>query len=79
MRAVKLKNLETAQEATLEVKCVFIAIGHTPNTAVFWSKLATDKSGYLLKKDGSLMDVPGVFAAGDVLDPYYPQAVTAAG
>lgn len=79
MRAVRLKNLETGEESTLEVKCAFIAIGHTPNTAPFRSSLATDKNGYLLKKDGTLTDIPGVFAAGDVVDPSYRQAVTAAG
>lgn len=79
MRGVILKNVETNQETTLGVKCVFIAIGHTPNTTAFASKLATDKSGYLLKKHGSLTDIPGIFAAGDVVDPFYRQAVTAAG
>jgi thioredoxin reductase (NADPH) len=79
MRAVKLKNLETGEESTLEVKCVFIAIGHTPNTAAFSKSLPTDKGGYLVKKHGSLTDIPGVFAAGDVVDPFYRQAVTAAG
>jgi len=79
MRGVRLKNLETGEESTLEVKCAFIAIGHTPNTAPFRSWLPTDKNGYLLKKDGSLTEIPGVFAAGDVVDPFYRQAVTAAG
>jgi thioredoxin reductase (NADPH) len=79
MRAVKLKNLETTEESILEVKCAFIAIGHTPNTAAFRDSLPTDNNGYLLKKHGSLTDIPGVFAAGDVVDPFYRQAVTAAG
>jgi thioredoxin reductase (NADPH) len=79
MRAVKLKNIETNEESTLDVKCVFIAIGHTPNTDAFRSWLPTDKNGYLLKKQGSVTEIPGVFAAGDVVDPYYRQAVTAAG
>src|SRR5258707_6744676 len=79
MHGVKLKNLETEEESTLEVKCAFIAIGHTPNTAPFRSWLPTDKNGYLLKKDGSFTEIPGAFAAGDVVDPYYRQAVTAAG
>ena len=79
MRAVNLRNLATDEESTLEVKCVFVAIGHTPNTAAFSKTLPTDKNGYLIKKHGSLTDIPGVFAAGDVVDPYYRQAVTAAG
>ena len=79
MRAVKLKNVETGEDSTLEVKCVFVAIGHTPNTAAFSSTLPTDKNGYLVKKHGSYTDIPGVFAAGDVVDPFYRQAVTAAG
>jgi thioredoxin reductase (NADPH) len=79
MRAVNLKNLATDEESTLEVKCVFVAIGHSPNTAAFSKTLPTDKNGYLIKKHGSLTDIPGVFAAGDVVDPFYRQAVTAAG
>lgn len=79
MHAVRLKNIATNEESTLEVKCAFIAIGHTPNTDAFRKSLPTDKNGYLLKKHGSLTEIPGVFAAGDVVDPYYRQAVTAAG
>jgi thioredoxin reductase (NADPH) len=79
MRAVRLQNLVTKEERILEVKCVFIAIGHTPNTVAFQRTLPTDKNGYLLKKHGSSTEVPGVFAAGDVVDPHYRQAVTAAG
>jgi thioredoxin reductase (NADPH) len=79
MHAVRLKNIETNEESTLEVKCVFIAIGHTPNTDAFRKSLPTDKNGYLLKKHGSLTEIPGVVAAGDGVDPYYRQAVTAAG
>jgi thioredoxin reductase (NADPH) len=79
MRAVRLQNLVTKEESILEVKCVFIAIGHTPNTVAFQKALPTDKAGYLVKKHGSLTEIPGVFAAGDVVDPHYRQAVTAAG
>ena len=61
------------------VKCVFIAIGHTPNTAPFRGKLEMDANGYLIHQHGSLTNVPGVFAAGDVVDPHYRQAITAAG
>ncbi len=79
MRAVRLKNLKTGAESELEVKCVFVAIGHTPNTAPFRGRLDMDGNGYLLQKNGTHTNVPGVFAAGDVADHIYRQAVTAAG
>ncbi len=80
MRAVKLKNLVTGEESELEVKCVFVAIGHTPNTAPFKGVLDLDENGYLLQRDGiTATNVPGVFAAGDVSDHRYRQAVTASG
>ena len=79
VRAVKLKNVETGQHSELEVKCVFVAIGHTPNTAPFRGKLNMDDSGYLIRHSGTLTNIPGVFAAGDVADHIYRQAITAAG
>ncbi|MEK0451101.1 MAG: Thioredoxin reductase [Verrucomicrobiota bacterium] len=80
MRAVKLKNLVSGEESELEVKCVFVAIGHTPNTAPFKGVLDLDENGYLLQKPGSTAtNVPGVFAAGDVSDHRYRQAITASG
>ena len=80
MRAVKLKNLVTNAESELEVKCVFVAIGHTPNTAPFKGILDLDENGYLLQQPGSTAtNVPGVFAAGDVSDHRYRQAITASG
>ena len=79
VRAVKLRNVQTGAESELEVKCVFVAIGHDPNTAAFRGKLDTDENGYLLQKDGTHTNVPGVFAAGDVADHVYRQAITAAG
>lgn len=79
MRAVQLENLETGEKRELAVRCVFVAIGHTPNTAPFAGKLETDEHGYLLQKRGTETSVPGVFAAGDVADPIYRQAITAAG
>lgn len=79
MCGVKLRNVETNEESELEVKCVFVAIGHTPNTQPFRGKLPLDDNGYLLRTTGSHTEVPGVFAAGDVSDHVYRQAVTAAG
>ena len=80
MRAVKLRNLADGSERELEVKCVFVAIGHTPNTAPFKGILDMDENGYLLQFGGTTAtNVPGVFAAGDVSDHRYRQAVTAAG
>jgi thioredoxin reductase (NADPH) len=79
MRAVGLRNVQTGEERELEVKCVFVAIGHTPNTTPFRGKLDMDAEGYLLQHNGTHTNIPGVFAAGDVADRVYRQAVTAAG
>lgn len=79
VRAVQLQNVKTGATRELEVKCVFVAIGHTPNTAPFEGKLEMDASGYLLRRQGTQTNIPGVFAAGDVADPVYRQAITAAG
>ena len=79
MRALTIKDALTGAERELEVKCVFVAIGHTPNTAPFKGKLDMDADGYLLQHSGTRTNVPGVFAAGDVADRTYRQAVTAAG
>jgi len=78
--AATVRNLKTGE--TSEVACggIFMAIGHTPNTAVFAGQLKSDEQGYLLVHDGtSATSVPGVFAAGDVADHRYRQAITAAG
>lgn len=77
---VRVKNLKTGAEQLLEATGYFVAIGHRPNTAFLGGQLATDPNGYLVV-DGatSMTSVPGVFAAGDVHDPRYRQAVTAAG
>jgi thioredoxin reductase (NADPH) len=79
VESVKLRNTQTNEITTLPVEGVFIAIGHDPNTNVFRGKLDMDENGYLITRHGSQTNVPGVFAAGDVQDHHYRQAVTAAG
>ena len=77
--ALVLKNTQTGASSELAVDGVFIGIGHVPNTALFKGQLAMHDNGYLKTHDGSRTSVPGVFAAGDVQDHVYRQAVTAAG
>lgn len=77
---VILKNVKTGEKVLHECEGVFIAIGHQPNTGLFKGVLDTDESGYLIVKPGSTYtNIEGVFAAGDVSDKTYRQAVTAAG
>lgn len=77
---LKLKNVKTNVVTQRPVKGLFMGIGHTPNTELFKGYLKVDDKGYLLTKPGSTCtDIPGVFAAGDVADHTYRQAVTAAG
>ncbi len=78
-QAVVINN-QTNEEKTLEVDGIFIAIGHSPNTDAFKGKLEMDETGYLIVRPFSTeTNIPGVFAAGDVADKKYRQAVTAAG
>ncbi|TSA29910.1 MAG: thioredoxin-disulfide reductase [Verrucomicrobiaceae bacterium] len=79
VRGVRLRDTKTGAESELEVKCVFVAIGHEPNTAAFRGILGTDENGYLVQTAGTATNIPGVFAAGDVADHVYRQAITAAG
>lgn len=78
---IRLRDTKTGKEQDLEVGGLFVAIGHTPNTAFLEGKLALDETGYLLAPVPwrTHTSVPGIFAAGDVMDSYYRQAVTAAG
>jgi thioredoxin reductase (NADPH) len=80
MRAVVIRDVETGETRELEADGLFVAIGHDPNTALFLDQLDHDEAGYLVTKPRSTeTNVPGVFAAGDVQDHTYRQAVTAAG
>ena len=79
VESVTLRNVETNQTEKVEVEGVFVAIGHDPNTKVFQGKLAMDDAGYIATHNGPMTSVEGVFAAGDVQDHRYRQAITAAG
>ena len=76
---VTIRNIANGEIKTLDVEGLFVAIGHTPNTSLFVDKLALDTNGYIVPKGGSRTSVAGVFAAGDVQDHTYRQAITAAG
>jgi len=76
---IVVRNLKTGKLIDVPLDGVFIAIGHTPNTALFRGQIELDESGYIVTHHGSKTSCPGVFAAGDVQDHVYRQAVTAAG
>jgi len=77
--SIVVRNLKTGKHTELPLHGVFIAIGHTPNTELFRGQIELDETGYIKTHHGSRTSVPGVFAAGDVQDHIYRQAVTAAG
>lgn len=80
LTGVKLKNVKTNEIIDMPIDGVFLAIGHTPNTDLFKNVIETDEVGYIITKGKSTYtNIPGVFACGDVQDPVYRQAVTAAG
>lgn len=76
---VRLQNVTTRKTSELSTAGVFIAIGHSPNTNLFKGKIEMDEKGYICTRNGTATNAPGVFAAGDVQDSKYRQAVTAAG
>src|SRR2546421_7910287 len=76
---VRLKNLKTEKETTLDSAGLFVAIGHIPNTQLFPGVIDMDEMGYIIPKRGAATNVPGVFVAGECADHVYPQAVSAAG
>jgi thioredoxin reductase (NADPH) len=76
---IVVRNLKTGHLSELPLDGVFIAIGHTPNTALFKGQLELDANGYIVTREGTRTNISGVFAAGDVQDHIYRQAVTAAG
>jgi len=80
VKGISINNKKTNKSKSIDLDGVFIAIGHDPATNIFKNKIKLDKEGYILTKSGSTKtNIPGVFAAGDVTDKIYRQAVTAAG
>jgi thioredoxin reductase (NADPH) len=79
LRALALHNTKTGERAEMPVDGCFVAIGHKPNTEIFAGQLKLDDKGYVLLRTGTRTSVDGVFAAGDVADTVYRQAITAAG
>jgi thioredoxin reductase (NADPH) len=80
LRSVELKNVKTGATSALKVAAAFVAIGHDPNTKIFQGALDMNDQGYLLTEEGSTCtSMDGIFAAGDVADHVYRQAVTSAG
>ena len=76
---LRLRDVKTGEEAVVPVQGLFLAIGHKPNTDLFKGAIEMDRAGYIVPTEYTMTNIPGVFAAGDVTDHRYRQAVTAAG
>jgi thioredoxin reductase (NADPH) len=79
VEGIKLHNVVSGEESVLDCDGVFIAIGHKPNTEIFKDQIELDAAGYIIVKEQTRTNIEGVFAAGDVTDPRYRQAIAAAG
>jgi thioredoxin reductase (NADPH) len=80
VHGLRLKNTTTGESSRMDVQGLFIAIGHNPNTQIFRAQIDLDDLGYIKTRPGSTeTNIPGVFACGDVQDPVFRQAITAAG
>jgi len=79
LEGASIRNLKSGELSDLPVTGLFVAIGHRPNTDLFRGQLEMEDNGYLITRDGTATNIPGVFACGDVQDHIYRQAVTAAG
>jgi len=79
VEGVRIRNVVSGEESVLNCDAVFLAIGHKPNTEIFQGQIELDQAGYIATRDGTKTNIEGVFAAGDVTDSRYRQAVAAAG
>lgn len=78
--SIQVRNTVTGEESKIDLRCVFMAIGHTPNTTFLGDLVKRDESGYIMRENGTASTgTPGLFAAGDVADPHYRQAISSAG
>ncbi len=79
LEALKLKNVQTGEESTLETDGLFIFIGHSPNSQIFKGQVEMTDLGYVIVNDKMETNVEGVYAAGEIADPHFRQVITSAG